>query len=201
MQNSMNDNFKYAIRIIAELNERGLPAFIAGGYARDMFFGKNPKDIDIVVAIGSNGTNYSAWYCERVIPWILKDIQYKLYGNYGNPPKSKFLTMYNTVSSDRCLGVSKIPDFNIDVIFYKDCNNIQDMVNAFDFNLNQFVMMDDPNYTSPYDKSPVFMGNTDLRTLQRVRDDTNILRDVKISKKHQELLPSIYFAYSSGKLV
>lgn len=38
-----------ALNVINYLNGKGVKAYIAGGYPRDLYFGQTPKDCDIVV--------------------------------------------------------------------------------------------------------------------------------------------------------
>lgn len=184
-------NNELANVLLAGLRRAGFAAGVMGGYARDTFFGRVPKDIDICVAVGPIRDEDAEVIISKLSN-VLFEIAYenKFYGL-----NRQVMGMYNDHASDRACGVVQYPDHGIDIIFYRDCNTVPDIINSFDFNINQFGM-DGPN-----DDIPVYAGKTDLRTLTPVRKDASAKRCLKVMGKHRSLLPEIERAYSEGRLV
>lgn len=185
-------NYQLAEVILDSLRAAGFHCGIIGGYARDRFFGLNPKDMDICVAVGPQDGDDGA------IESINEHISNILFrGCYENKlyVERQCFGMYNDHASDRACGVIKYPEDGIDVILYRDCNTVPDIVNSFDFNLNQFGM------DGEHDDIPVYAGTSDLRTLKAIRGDHNETRGLYVLNKHRTLLPEIDRAYTEGRLV
>lgn len=109
-----------AYDLVEHLQGQGLQCVIAGGCARDIFFGVVPKDIDIIVVNTSRE--------------IVDDILAK--GLYRNA----YYPFYENCSDDRIEACWKLTGSNIDVILY-DCEFAEQAIQAFDFNLNQFSLV------------------------------------------------------------
>lgn len=184
-------NTELAEVILDALRAAGYSCGIMGGYARDTFFGIQPKDLDICVAVGDQ-------HDEADVECIISKISNILFAAcYENKlhVQRQVMGMYNDHASDRACGVIKYEEEGIDVILYRFCEQNIDIINSFDFNLNQFGM------DGKHDNIPVYLGNTDLRTLSPVREDASPERCLKVMGKHRNLLPAIERAYSEGTLV
>lgn len=204
--------FADAIAIQTRLYDLGFKSVIAGGFARDLFFGLEPKDCDIII-FGDNADefeqvlNLGRWentgevdevfggFCKTNVAAPLRLTDELFMG--GN-----WCAMYGDKSSeeatlDRVLGVYQMPHINVDLIVYEDCDTALEVIDAFDFNVNQFAIaqnLEDKKYF------PNYFGTTDLRELILVRNDASGYRQLKVFNKHQTLLPLIEDAYKIGRL-
>lgn len=108
---------------------------IVGGYARDLYYGLTPKDIDVCITpvLMSNCKSVFA-ECEK-----LSEILSVL------GVKSQVMQSYYRVSAgqfnEMLYGVMKITcdDMEIDLLFSK-LPTVADYVSAFDYNINQYVL-------------------------------------------------------------
>ncbi len=185
----MRINTDLAAVLLEALRAAGYQAGVCGGYARDTFFGVEPKDMDIVVCVGELADDDAVSIANSKVETILFNACYehKLYVS------RQCFGMYNDHASDRACGVIKYPDDGIDVILYRDCDTMEDVIDAFDFNLNQFGLLDNGECA--------YYGESDLRELKAVRGDASLDRGIRVLGKHRALLPAIEQAYSEGRLV
>ncbi len=198
--------FADAVAIQARLLELGFKSVIAGGFARDTFFGLEPKDCDIVV-YGDNtdkleeALNLGVWdrtgdsfFARKVSgPLRLEDPLFQ---------GGTWCDMYGTMNqdaeaSDRIIGVMQLPHKNIDVIVYTDCDEAQDVIDNFDFNINQFAMYQDLAAGTTY---PLYFGDTSLKQLALVRNDASQQRQIKVANKYNALRHAIELAYKENRL-
>lgn len=176
--------------ILAGLRRAGYTCGIVGGYARDTFFGVPPKDLDICVAMGTEPDYYGV---DAVIEEVRSALVKEFYREKVTPDMN-IAGMYNDHASDRACGVFQFPDHGIDIILYKDCVDMSEILNSFDFNINQFGM-DGPN-----DDVPVYGGDTKLVAgLHKVRDDCSEERAIKVHRKYWALHDSILKADAEGR--
>lgn len=154
-----------AFDIVELLHKEGVPAIIAGGAARDIFFGVAPKDVDII--------------CAGVDHYRITDILLKANLNFKQFPK------YHTGSdSDRLAGVWKVEESNIDIILY-DTECVSEAIGKFDYNLNQFAVV---GVHRGIDGAYVrFMGDQHWSQLVRLRDDARGPRAAKMEDKWFDL--------------
>ena len=114
-------------------------AFIAGGYARDKYHGKAPRDIDYwieyrVLNVYKDGcADNVQLIMNELIDAGIPFIEHNMYGSHDGRGR---------------LAVYKIP--GADLIFVE---NVESAVNEFDFNLNQFYM--EPGV------GPIYVGEGD----------------------------------------
>lgn len=148
------------------LMERGIGAIIAGGCARDCFFGVEPKDIDIICA-GSTPETVSRALDE---------------GGYSY---EKFPKYHTGSDSDRLQGVWKIEGSNIDVILYEtDC--VFEAIQKFDYNLNQFCIV---GIQRGIEGAKIrFVGEHHWSNLVRLREDARGSRAEKMEAKWLDLI-------------
>lgn len=136
---------------------------LAGGCARDVHFGIEPKDWDIV--FGRDVT--------------LSQIEFALRHN-GISGWCVF-PFYNKGPSDRiklCVKFVLNGEF-YDVLVY-DVDDAHSSIKEFDFNLNQF-------FISPRYGFPVYAGTTNLSQLVSIRGDHSPERGAKMQAKHTQL--------------
>lgn len=186
-------NYQLAEVILDALRAAGYSCGIVGGYARDKFFGLTPKDMDICVAVGKQDDEEDIASINSHIENILfrACYEHKLF------VERMCFGMYNDHASDRACGVIKYPEDGIDVILYRDCGTVQDIINSFDFNLNQFSVYEEAGAD---EYIPIYSGSTDLRRLETVRGDHCYERGMYVLNKHRALRPQIDRAYSEGRL-
>lgn len=114
------------VKIQEVLDSHNLSHAIAGGYPRSLYFGVEPKDLDIVVA------------CEdsEVVKSLIEGLK-----SLGVVGVSAF---YCEDPEGRLCSVIKVKEGitkkDIDIIFWKGYNTWQDIVRDFDFNVNQFTI-------------------------------------------------------------
>jgi len=155
-----------AFDVLEYLQGRGVKAIIAGGCARDIFFGVRPKDVDIVVA----GTSL-----EKVSDLLAEaNLAGRTYWFYGH------------AASDRILGCVKLTHVDIDVVVY-DCESVTEAIDSFDFNLNQFAIVD-VRHGIDY-ASVRFVGQHHWGRLVAVREDCKPERAARMREKYLDLVP------------
>ena len=144
----------------------GIGAIIAGGCARDLFFGVEPKDIDIICA-GSDPETVSRALDE---------------GGYSY---EKFPKYHTGSDSDRLQGVWKIEGSNIDVILYEtEC--VYEAIGKFDYNLNQFAIV---GIQRGIDEATIrYFGDVYWSKLVRLREDARGSRAEKMEVKWLDLI-------------
>lgn len=102
------------------LDDGGIKWVIAGGYARDLKYGRMPKDLDIHIIMDLEA--------------FLAIDNYLYKRKLGVPHGSGH--MYEEL--DRVSGVLKMVG-NVDLVFWKNVSTTQELVDNFDLNLNQYV--------------------------------------------------------------
>jgi hypothetical protein len=154
-----------AFDIVELFQKEGVPSIIAGGCARDIYFGVKPKDIDVIVA-GISMEKASEILAEAGIV-------------------SVGFHIYNGAASDRLLGGYKLVGTDVDVCVY-ECDSVSEAVNAFDFNLNQFVIS---GVQHGIDGAHVrFVGSKHWSKLEPVRKDYTKDRHDKMQVKWLDLV-------------
>ncbi|MBM1189365.1 hypothetical protein [Pseudomonas weihenstephanensis] len=153
-----------AFDIVEMFQKEGVPAIIAGGAARDIYFGVRPKDIDVIIAGISMATAAE----------ILEKVGIVSVGFH----------IYNGAATDRLLGGYKLVGTDIDICVY-DCDDVMDAVDSFDFNLNQFIIS---GIHHGIDGAHVrFVGARHWSTLVPVRKDYTKERHDKMQVKWLDL--------------
>jgi hypothetical protein len=147
------------------LIEQGIGAIIAGGCARDSFFGVEPKDIDII--------------CAGVDPETVSRAL-----DAGGYSYMKFPKYHTGSDSDRLQGVWKIEGCDIDVILYEtEC--VYEAITKFDFNLNQFCIV---GIQRGIEGANIrFVGEHHWTNLVRLREDARGGRQEKMEEKWKDL--------------
>lgn len=152
--------------LVEHLIDQGVGAIIAGGCARDLFFGVEPKDIDII--------------CAGVDPETVSKALDAGGFNYLQFPK------YHTGSdSDRLQGVWKLEGSNIDVILY-ETESVSEAIEKFDYNLNQFCIAGiQRGIEGAYVR---FVGVEHWSKLVLLREDARGTRAAKMEQKWLDLV-------------
>lgn len=155
-----------AFDLLEHLQSKGVQCIIAGGCARDIFFGVKPKDIDIIVT--GQGP--------RAVEAILERANLQ----------TRFIPLYNGSGSDRIKGCFKLSSVNIDVVLY-ECSDVSEAIEAFDFNLNQFAILGTQHgIDGAYVR---FLGDAHWGKLVPVRQDCTAERHQKMLGKYLDLVP------------
>lgn len=156
-----------AFDLLDFLKARGFEAIIAGGCARDIFFGVKPKDIDIIV-VNTTMEDVGAALAE------------------ANVAAVGFHMYRGEVVSDRIIGGYKLAGSDIDVVLYR-CRSVTEAIDAFDFNLNQFAIVDTRH---GIDGAHVrFVGKHHWGQLVAVREDASPARQGRMMDKYIDLIP------------
>ena len=101
----------------------GVNYLIAGGYARDVYYHTEPKDMDVVIRYSDVTLAYVMERCEETGTSI------QSFGaHYGQGQ-----------IDDRAEAVIKLADYAIDIIFTHDFPH--DAVRRFDYNINQVFLI------------------------------------------------------------
>ena len=152
--------------LVEHLIGYGIGAIIAGGCARDLFFGVEPKDIDIICA----GTD------PETVSKALDE---------GGFSYEKFPKYHTGSDSDRLQGVWKIEGCEIDVILYEtDC--VSEAIQKFDYNLNQFSIS---GIQRGIEGATIrFMGDKHWSNLVQLREDARGSRAEKMEAKWLALI-------------
>lgn len=158
-----------ALNLAESLRDEGFSVIIAGGFARDVYFGVNPKDIDIVVAAGSIHDDPAE--AHKILDDILEKLGVVHLG----------FRMYSESACERLVGGFKCLG-NVDVVLY-DTKLALEAVDAFDFNLNQFVLTGRTFETAHV----TFEGKPHWSELVPVRKDFTEARKDKMQEKFLEL--------------
>jgi hypothetical protein len=147
----MNKLLENSQNIRKFLTELGISYKIAGGYARDKFFNRTPRDLDIVIFNLSEARISSKFYgilayCDMT----------------GVTAKHSIQSEDSEYHSDRVFGVITLFG-GIDLIFWNSgFETIQQVMDGFDYNLNQFT------YSEEF--GPVFHGEQEkFGVLQQLR--------------------------------
>jgi len=168
--------------VLQELDKQGLMAYVAGGFARDMFFGTSfAKDVDIAcVSVSDRGR--AAAFLEQALP--LKT--------------GLIFQSSRTLPLSCCQGITDIfkfkskSGFGLDILLKNNCQTLQQVMDNVDYNLSQFALVEG---------TPRYLGKTDLRVLHKVRTYVSDPREIKMQQRHTELLPTIRSWYDSGLLI
>lgn len=156
-----------AFDLLDFLKSKGFEAIIAGGCARDIFFGVKPKDIDIIV-----------------VNTDMAEVEEAL--REANLAAVGFHMYRGEVTSDRIMGGFKLVGADIDVVLYR-CYSVSEAINAFDFNINQFALVDT---RFGIDGASVrFVGEHHWGQLVAVRDDSSASRKGRMLDKYIDLIP------------
>jgi len=131
-------------KLLKLLDELGVNYIIAGGYPRDLFFGRKPKDIDILV---------------DDLDRITRQLDMMGIDNVQFP---SYLSEEEVTPINRINGVTKLAN-GIDLIgiSIQATHPLDQVINYFDYNFNQFIMISE---------SPTFIGDN-FGTLTRTSNE------------------------------
>lgn len=182
-------------QVLKLIAEHTFSCVVAGGYARDKFFGVEPKDIDVCVYNFHQGDEAEL---------MLLNMLWKKLLPHGVRNLSDCHDAEETYDDTDCrvAWVWNIPNLDMDLIFYKDCGNFSDVLNKFDCNLNQFYLpstVPDKHFSNPefafnpsLDESPVCYASSPLENLVWLKplDKLTPARVTKMQCKHHRFFPN-----------
>ena len=162
--------------IIAELRAAGFVAGIAGGYARDLYYGATPKDVDVVITHPDSLDDSEFFEKAKELSRKLADLGYSsdMHEAYMQHEESPTFKPDERLS---CVLTSQGADF----IFYEYGTCLADITDEFDFNVNQFALDDFglPEYLGHFPHP-----DQELVSIRSVLPE----RQAYIETKHKELL-------------
>lgn len=129
--------------VLAKVNQYA-PAFICGGFARDLFYGDTPKDMDICVykcsqlgmRIEEDGSAMHMSFDQGKVYHLIEELR-------GLVREVVTYPRYETEQTEeRLIGVIKLPELDVDIILY-NVDSRDGVLDAFDCNLSQFFIYDD----------------------------------------------------------
>lgn len=201
-----------AVELCRKLQEMELHFVVAGGAARDIALGIEPKDFDIVV-FGMGGDTDDIVDVMYRVDIMACNVSHDLELAYD------FMPSYHDAAEggdfgSRLYGVIKCGP--VDIIFSK-CGSWSQVLAEFDFNLNQFYFPSSiPRYSGQYNRDPAeFMAYPyepdltandvqwypalaslvssydDLLSLRVTRADASLSRIEYMREKHQRYLANI----------
>ena len=196
----LNEEFDGVKSITAEevlklIVQHSFGCVVAGGYARDAFFGVEAKDIDVCV--------YNFFPEDFAEASLLKALWNKL-EPYGVVNVSEEFDDSYAAEDARVYMVWNIQQLDMDLIFYNNCNKFHEALDKFDCNLNQFYLpstvpdkhFDDPEYkyNPSLQEAPVCYSQTPLETLVFIKslDELGGERIAKMQSKHMDFFPDSY---------
>ncbi|AWD90737.1 putative nucleotidyltransferase [Pseudomonas phage Alpheus] len=157
--NSHNRNLLAgANTILAILDECGFQGVICGGFARDVYFDRNAKDIDIAVGVQEYSVSDLADLVARledaypVKAFWTGDVHPKATSDndYLDDPRCAANAPSEPTEQDHCVRlVVQIPRLHLDIVFYDTEHEAGNLVAQHDCNLNQFALAG---------TTPVFLG-------------------------------------------
>lgn len=167
MNNAIRERVQVALEVQAMLKRHtGIKPVLAGGCARDVYYGVVPKDFDLIFPMEVNPKDLSGFFA-----------------SLGISPR--FIPLYNNnPDTDRVRGVCKMvrEGIDFDIIFYAISED-EAVTDYFDFNFNQFELQ---GHTAVYCGNPddwdVTFGG--VKTLRQTRFDANQKRIAYITAKH-----------------
>lgn len=170
-----------AIEFLKKSQGQDVIAAIAGGYARDKYYGKQPKDVDVVTCTGCAGYDYDFSELQDLVLHLrplFPDCMFNCYEAYGQNTDSERVSCVLKIESNT--GVS------VDVIWYYNANDVTEILSQFDYNLNQFAIIGSPL------NQPWYFGNLPHPNdeLTRLRGDSSPLRDIKMKELYRQLIPN-----------
>ena len=200
MNNSQESNNKRA-EVLKLIKSHTFGSVVAGGYARDVFFGVEPKDVDVCVY------NYHADEA-MLLNSLWRELQ--AYGVVNKSMSEEVPEHYRSAAT-RISFVWAIPELDMDLIFYKDCRKFSDVLNKFDFNMNQFYLPStvsdncfegEHEYNPELEESPVYFSNDHYDTLIQLKDtDITESRISRMIEKHRQLVPYAWIKEYPVKLI
>lgn len=123
--------YSYAQEVVKELREAGFDAAIAGGFVRDIVFAQAPKDVDIVVPVGTGDEDHVEALVKLAMKRICPSPQWRWFPFYGERE-----------IGDRIFSVLQRSDPygpSIDILLYR-AESIPEAANAFDDTLNMLTL-------------------------------------------------------------
>lgn len=121
-------------KLLCYMSGLGFKFDVLGGYPRDLYFNREPRDMDVCVYDIKSST---ILFLDRIQK--LHD-----YLHINNLWESEFATD-SKYPSDRIYGGIKTT-LNVDIIFWLDnFQTKEDVLSMFDFNINQFILGRDEN--------------------------------------------------------
>lgn len=146
---------------------------IVGGYARDMYFGITPKDIDVcVVPVGHHKEFLHK--AKSVLSQFL--VNFEVFAGYASTNNQQFDEMLF------CVLRAYAEDMQVDFLISK-LPSVQAYVDAFDYNLNQYVAVGFGNKLIPLYAGEDDNDITVCRELINLRTDTVPERKAKMQAK------------------
>lgn len=165
----MNDSIRSVVSVALEVQamikrHTGIKPVLAGGCARDVFYGYVPKDFDLILPENVNYQDISGFFA-----------------SIGKAPR--LISMYNGNSSDRIKTVQKFnyQDIEFDLIVYA-VQEDGEMCDYFDFNFNQFELQ---GHTAIFKGDKSYWNKTEggVRELISIRGDHSEKREAYIKDK------------------
>lgn len=185
-----------AEEVLKLIREHTFSCVVAGGYARDAFFGVEAKDIDVCV--------YNFYEDDQAERFLLNILWKKLspYGVVNVSSQFDGDTDYE-INDSRVAWVWNIQQLDMDLIFYRNCKKFMDVLSKFDCNLNQFYLPStvpdntfegQQEYNPSLQEAPVYVGSHPLEELVFIKplEELTGERISKMQSKHMGFFPDSY---------
>lgn len=125
------------------INQTGVPVSVCGGYARDLFYGRKPKDIDIFVHLGPDRYEGNAFgLAEELCLWARESLGMRVGVSQAYDKAALRNMRGEEVSFDErhyAIAQLDLGELSIDVL-YTRAATVQETLEKFDCNLNQVYL-------------------------------------------------------------
>ena len=185
-----------AEEVLKLIKEHTFGCVVAGGYARDAFFGVEAKDIDVAVYNFHLDDDAEVKLLSMLAAKLLPHGMVNISSQFDGDEEYE-------INDSRVAFVWNIPQLEMDLIFYNNCKRWSDVVSKFDCNMNQFYLpstVPDDTFDGEYpynpslDEAPVYVGDHPLEQLVFIKplDELTAERISKMEQKHMNFFPDQY---------
>lgn len=170
--------------IIAELARPnpGRPVVICGGYARDVFYGREPKDVDIFVHLGERYDESDAFAQAETICLWARNLGFRVgvsqaYGQTG----MQDMRGKDADFDDRHYAIAQLDlgELSVDVLFTRAAT-VEETLARFDANINQVYLDDLGGPTWLYGNPPINLQFLKEVTPERAEHVIKIAQELRI---------------------
>lgn len=158
------------------------PVVVCGGYARDVFFGREPKDIDIFVHLGNDYDESDAFaQAENICLWA-RNLGFRVgvsqaYGQTGDKDNRGEAVTFD----ERHYAIAQLDlgDLSIDVLFTRAAC-VEQTLAKFDANINQVYLDELGGPTWLYGNPPINLQFLKEVTPERAAHVIQIAQELRI---------------------
>lgn len=173
-----------ACRLIEQLKyeSSNRPVIVCGGYARDVFFQREPKDIDIFVHLGERYNESDAFAMAETICLWARNLGFRVgvsqaYGQTGGKDTRGEAVTFD----DRHYAIAQLDlgELSVDVLFTRAAT-VEETLARFDANINQVYLDELGGPTWLYGNPPINLQFLKEVTPERAAHVIQIAQELRI---------------------